>query len=68
VLQHSFFFFLIKHKLYIASGSEPPSPIDKFWVRKCLAHILPSCFILLDIYMGFKNHEMFYVKMLIREN
>jgi hypothetical protein len=34
-LQHDFYniIFNIKHKLYIASGSAPPSPKEKSWVR-----------------------------------
>jgi hypothetical protein len=27
--------FKIKHKLYVASGSAPPPPDEKFWVRTC---------------------------------
>jgi hypothetical protein len=36
-LQHNFcnIIFKIKYELYIASGSAPPPPKDKFWVRTC---------------------------------
>jgi hypothetical protein len=27
--------FKIKNKVYIASGSAPPPPTQKFWVRTC---------------------------------
>jgi hypothetical protein len=37
-LRHDFYniIFKIKYKLYIVSGSVPPPPLKKFWVRTCV--------------------------------